>query len=188
LKLTVSRYLIVINAIKNNFLPLICGRLIITEEHFHSILDCNTLFMIITEASPKDQDNIIALLRSQQLPSEDLPEGLPDFYVAHHDDKVTGIIGMELYGASALLRSMVVHPAYRNRRIAEDLVKLLEQKAISKGIGSIYLLTETAENYFKKKGYEKVTRQDVPAALFASTEFSHVCPASATVMKKQLPG
>jgi amino-acid N-acetyltransferase len=171
LKLTVSRYLIVINAIKNNFLPLICGRLIITEEHFHSILDCNTLFMIITEAS-----------------SEDLPEGLPDFYVAHHDDKVTGIIGMELYGASALLRSMVVHPAYRNRRIAEDLVKLLEQKAISKGIGSIYLLTETAENYFKKKGYEKVTRQDVPAALFASTEFSHVCPASATVMKKQLPG
>jgi amino-acid N-acetyltransferase len=93
---------------------------------------------------------------------------------------------MELYGESALLRSMVVHPAYRNRHIAGDLVKLLEQKAISQGITAIYLLTETAENYFTKKGYEKISRKVVPAELLASTEFSHVCPASATVMRKQL--
>jgi amino-acid N-acetyltransferase len=144
--------------------------------------------MDITEAIPKDEERIRALLRSQQLPSEDLPEGLPNFYVAHYDDEVAGIIGMQLYGAYALLRSMVVHPAYRNRRIAEDLVKLLEQKAFALGISFIYLLTETAESYFKKKGYERVTRQEVPAELLASSEFSHVCPISAMVMRKQLIG
>ena len=142
--------------------------------------------MNILEASASQRDAIIVLLQSQNLPSEDLPPTLQDFYVAVEDDQVIGLIGMERYGAFALLRSMVVHPDYRNRHIAQELVQLLEEKAAASGIQAMYLLTETAEHYFDRKGYTKISREDVPAGVQTSSEFSHVCPASATVMKKNL--
>ena len=142
--------------------------------------------MNILEASASQRDAIIVLLQSQNLPSEDLPPTLQDFYVAVEDDQVIGLIGMERYGAFALLRSMVVHPDYRNRHIAEKLVQLLEEKAAASGIQALYLLTETAEPYFNRKGYTKISREEVPAEVRVSSEFSHVCPVSAAVMKKNL--
>lgn len=142
--------------------------------------------MHILEASASQRNAIVQLLQSQNLPTEDLPPTLQDFYVAVEDDKVVGLIGMERYGAFGLLRSMVVHPDYRNRHIAEKLVQLLEEKAATSGIQAMYLLTETAEQYFNRKGYAKLGREEVPAEVQVSSEFSHVCPVSATVMKKSL--
>lgn len=66
------------------------------------------------------------------------------------------------------------------------LLQLLEQTATNSGVTTMYLLTETAEKYFNKKNYQVITRNEVPQALFQSSEFSHVCPVSATVMKKDL--
>lgn len=142
--------------------------------------------MNITEASPLQRDAVVTLLQSQGLPTEDLPSTLQDFYVAVEDETVVGLIGMERYGPFGLLRSMVVHPGYRNRQIAERLVQWLEEKATASGIQQIYLLTETAEVYFGRKGYTTVHRDVVPAEVKASSEFSHVCPVSATVMEKHL--
>ena len=140
--------------------------------------------MNILEASFQQRDAITTLLQSQGLPTEDLPQALPDFYVAVEEEKVIGLIGMERYSRFGLLRSMVVHPDYRNRQIAEKLVQLLEEKAGTSGIQYMYLLTETAEKYFERKGYSTIGREEVPAEIKTSSEFSHVCPASATVMKK----
>lgn len=142
--------------------------------------------MQIVKATQQTRDEIKSLLRSQNLPSEDLPDILTDFYAAVDGAKMIGLIGMERYGAYALLRSMVVHPEYRNKRIAEALISRLETEAKSTGIAEMYLLTETADKYFSKKGYTIITRDIVPKELQGSSEFSHVCPASAIVMKKQL--
>ncbi|MDQ3276744.1 MAG: arsenic resistance N-acetyltransferase ArsN2 [Bacteroidota bacterium] len=141
--------------------------------------------MNIREASIEQRAAIIALLQSQGLPTRDLPLSLQDFYVAQEEEKLVGLIGMERYGQFGLLRSMVVHPDYRNRHIAERLVQMLEEKGAASGLLAMYLLTETAENYFTRKGYTKVDRDAVPASVKASSEFSHVCPVSATVMKKE---
>jgi amino-acid N-acetyltransferase len=142
--------------------------------------------MHITEASPPMRTEIIALLQSQQLPVEDLPSRLSDFFVAQEDGKLIGLIGMEQYGEYGLLRSMVVHPDFRNKQIAADLVQTLEQRATAAGIKALYLLTETAAGYFSKKEFSTIQREEVPAVVKASSEFSHVCPVSATVMVKQL--
>ena len=142
--------------------------------------------MHITEATPPMRAEIIALLQSQQLPVEDLPSQLSDFFVAQEDGKVIGLIGMEQYGEYGLLRSMVVHPDFRNQQIAAALVDTLEQRATATGIKALYLLTETAAAYFSKKGFSTVQRDVVPDAVKVSTEFSHVCPVSATVMVKQI--
>ena len=141
--------------------------------------------MHITEATPPMRAEMIALLQSQQLPVEDLPSQLSDFFVAQEDGKLIGLIGMEQYGEYGLLRSMVVHPDFRNQQIAAALVKTLEQRATAAGIKALYLLTETAAIYFSKKGFSTVQRETVPDAIKVSSEFSHVCPVSATVMAKQ---
>jgi amino-acid N-acetyltransferase len=142
--------------------------------------------MLIQKATEQDRAAIIGLLQSQKLPTEDLPAVLDDFFTATENDNLVGLIGLERYGADGLLRSMVVHPDYRNRQIAERLVQQLEETAKASSISAIYLLTETAEKYFSKKGYDIVPHSEVPPLVMQSSEFSHVCPASATVMKKAL--
>ena len=47
-------------------------------------------------------------------------------------------------------------------------------------------LTTTAERFFPRFGFERITRDDVPASVQASIEFREACPASATVMRRWL--
>lgn len=142
--------------------------------------------MQIVKATEQSRVEIICLLQSQNLPSQDLPADLSDFYVALEEEKVIGLIGLERYDQYGLLRSMVVHPDHRNKQLAGTLVTMLEKDAHALGIKTLYLLTETADKYFSKKGYQTITRNEVPDVLKQSSEFSHVCPVSATVMKKKL--
>lgn len=142
--------------------------------------------IFITKASDNHRPMVIALLQAEKLPVEDLPASLDNFFVALNEDKVIGAIGLEQYGNYALLRSMVVHAAHRNKHIASSLVEQLEHYGNTLGISDMYLLTETAPAYFEQKGYQKIKREEVPAALQSSSEFSHVCPVSAIVMKKEL--
>jgi amino-acid N-acetyltransferase len=142
--------------------------------------------MRIIKATEQSRNEIINLLKSNNLPAGDLPKELDEFYTAMDGQRIVGLIGMERYSHYGLLRSMVVHPDYRNKQIAKKLVQLLEQKAASSGIITMYLLTETAEKYFSRNNYQLITRKEVPEPLFRSSEFSHVCPVSATVMKKEL--
>jgi arsenate reductase (thioredoxin) len=85
-----------------------------------------------------------------------------------------------------LLRSMITNPAYRNKGIAGKLVRQLFQYAQSLKLTEIYLLTETAEKYFANKGFTSVLRDNVPEAIKQSQEFSHTCPSTAIVMKKEI--
>jgi len=143
--------------------------------------------MQITKATAQSRNEITDLLQSQQLPTDDLPSVLTDFYTVVDNGKVVGLIGMKRYNSYGLLRSMVVHPDYRNKQIAATLVKMLEEEATSSGITAMYLLTETADKYFSNKGYITITRDEVPDEVKGSSKFSHVCPVSAVVMRKALP-
>ncbi len=140
----------------------------------------------IIKADQHHRPAIINLLLSAQLPVDDVPESIASFFVAVQEDKVVAAIGMERYGDGGLLRSLVVDKAYRNLQLASQLIKRLEDAAGTSAISNMYLLTETAPDYFEKKGYQKIKRAEVPTALQASSAFSHVCPVSAIVMKKAL--
>lgn len=139
----------------------------------------------ISKATTNQRQRIIQLLQAEKLPVDDLPASLDNFFVAMDNEKVIGTIGLELYGDCGLLRSMVVDKEHRNKNIASGLVQQLETHAKANSINCMYLLTETAVQYFEKKGYHKINRDEVPENLKASSEFSHVCPMSAIVMKKQ---
>jgi len=143
--------------------------------------------MVITKAGPLDREQISALLDSEKLPKDDLPASLDHFFVVRVNDNVVASIGLEPYEDFALLRSMVVNKDFRNRNLAGELNDSLEQHARDIGVRQIFLLTETAERYFLKKGYSIISREEVPGTVRASTEFSLVCPVSAVVMRKNIP-
>ncbi|WP_426671433.1 arsenic resistance N-acetyltransferase ArsN2 [Mucilaginibacter sp. McL0603] len=141
--------------------------------------------MEIKEATNYRQ-SITSLLSSEKLPVDDLPASLDNFIVAIQNYDVIGAAGLEVYGDYGLLRSLAVSPALRGQGIANELLQQIETLAGSKGLKSIFLLTETAPEYFDRKNYTKITRADVPAEVQQSSEFSYACPQTAIVMKKTL--
>ncbi|MFN5476834.1 MAG: arsenic resistance N-acetyltransferase ArsN2 [Sphingobacteriales bacterium] len=142
--------------------------------------------MIIQEAIATHRGPILELLAENKLPSEDIGVTLEHFWVALENEQVVGAIGLEIYGQYGLLRSMVVSTASRGQGIASMLVGYLEDEAGKMGIDEIYLLTETAPDYFLRHGYMETRREEVPEPLKVSTEFSHVCPASARIFSKTI--
>ncbi|MES2060572.1 MAG: arsenic resistance N-acetyltransferase ArsN2 [Bacteroidota bacterium] len=141
--------------------------------------------MIIDQASPY-KEKVIELLAAEKLPVADLPQTLDNFIVAIQDGNVVGVGGVEVYGLYGLLRSLAVRPDHRSTGIAGKLLARLDNVSKKNGLSVLYLLTETAPAYFERKNYTKITRDDVPAEVQRSSEFSHVCPVSAIVMKKEL--
>ncbi|QEM06104.1 GNAT family N-acetyltransferase [Mucilaginibacter rubeus] len=141
--------------------------------------------MIIDKAQPY-KEKMIELLAAEKLPVADLPEKLDNFIVAIQDGIVVGVAGVEVYGNNGLLRSLAVHPEHRGAGIAGKLLARLNSISKKNSLTALYLLTETAPAYFERKKYSKITREEVPVEVQQSSEFSHVCPVSAIVMKKEL--
>ncbi|MBD1387428.1 GNAT family N-acetyltransferase [Mucilaginibacter rigui] len=132
------------------------------------------------------RDEVIELLAAQELPTVDLPGLLNNFFVAIDNNAITGVVGLEIYGNYGLLRSLAVNSSLKNKGIGAALLKRIETLATEKGLGAIYLLTETAKDYFEYKGYEHIARMDIPEEVKAASEFTHVCPDTAVAMQKSL--
>lgn len=129
---------------------------------------------------------VVALLEAENLPTGDLPEDLDNFLAILDENKVIGSVGVEIYGDYGLVRSLAVNKSFRNKGVADELLRRIEAVATEKNLMNIYLLTETAPEYFKRKGYEQIERIAIPTEVQQSSEFSHVCPVSAIAMKKDL--
>jgi len=129
---------------------------------------------------------IKALLTSLKLPAGDLPDNLENFLVAMEGNELIGVAGLEIYGDYGLVRSVAVKNEYRSQGIASSLLNAIEKSAKAKGLMELILLTETAPDYFVKKGFAQINRIDIASEVQQSSEFSHVCPQSAIAMKKSI--
>ena len=129
----------------------------------------------------------VALLQSQGLPVSDITEKhLEHFFYIGSDDSPTGLVGLEVYGTDALLRSLVVAESVRGEGLGSALIEHAEQYAASRYVRSIYLLTTTAEAFFKRLGYERIERSQAPPSIGRTREFTSLCPASSAFIMKPL--
>ena len=144
--------------------------------------------MEIRPATPGDRGAVKALLEAAGLPSADLDERLiRRFLVGEREGRVVGTVAYEPAGANnGLLRSLVVAPDWQGRGVGERLVAEIEAVARSQGVRTLYLLTETAEGFFDRLGYIATDRQQAPAEVRATSEFTELCPAGAACMRKDL--
>jgi amino-acid N-acetyltransferase len=138
----------------------------------------------IERAKPADRARIEALLVAADLPLLGLDLALPTAVVARDGGAIVGCAAVEPYGAAGLLRSVAVTEALRGTGLGRKLVAEAEVVAADSGVETLFLLTETAADWFPRLGYSASTRGDVPAALAASPEFTEACPDGAAVFRK----
>jgi amino-acid N-acetyltransferase len=142
--------------------------------------------LVYHAAALEDLAALRDLLRGCDLPFEDIADHLPHFILAKDGAQLVASIGLEALGDAGLLRSLAVSPQHRRQNIAGTLCSQLERQALGLGIESLYLLTLTAEEFFRKRGFATIERHLAPAAIQNTEEFKSICPASSVCMKKEL--
>ena len=134
-----------------------------------------------------EESHVKRLLQECGLPVSDITSThLEHFFACGDRSGLFGVVGLELYGDAALLRSLAVSPKHRNTGLGKQLVALAEQYALAQGVRAIYLLTTTADKFFTRLGYSSMSRSQAPSAIQGTVEFSHLCPSSSVFMVKQL--
>lgn len=142
---------------------------------------------MISQAERDALPEVVALLQESSLPVAGVAENFPSFLVARaKDGRLTGCIGLEVYGDVGLLRSLAVASSERGSGLGTKLVSGLFDLARSKGVETLYLLTTTAEGYFPRFGFERLSREEADPKLEASAELRGACPASAILMRRTL--
>lgn len=121
------------------------------------------------------------------LPADDLDSlNFDHFFGCSNGKSVKGVIGLEVFGTDGLLRSLAVASDARSEGLGTALLEKLEEHAHSVAVTQLYLLTETAEKYFRRKGFKTISREMASENIKSTKQFNELCPASAVLMAKPL--
>ncbi len=146
----------------------------------------NTQNIKILEAREEDLPAIKALLESVNLPLQGVEDHWDNFILLKKENVLRGTVGLEIYNDKALLRSLAVAGAHQGQGFGQKLYFTIIEKAREHGIREIYLLTETAEKFFAKQGFEKISRDSADVKVKESIEFRSACPETASCMRLKL--
>src|SRR5579864_2159762 len=119
----------------------------------------------VTGAKAEDLAAIKELLIGNELPVAGVDDHWKTFVVARDGERIVGCGGSEAYSAAALIRSVAVAAEYRSRGVGRQLVRQLLDRLASRGIREFYLLTTGAQEYFKRRGFSKCDRDEIPPQL-----------------------
>ena len=126
-----------------------------------------------------------AALREAALPTDDLDVSDGRYFRFDKNDVLVGFGGFEPYGPDALLRSVVVVPQLRGTGIGRAIAGALLSEMRLAGIRDAYLLTTTAEGFFKRLGFAEIERKHAPARILATPQAATIC-SSAPLLSKRL--
>ena len=96
-------------------------------------------------------------------------------------------MGVEIYGTAGLLRSVAVDIPHRGLGLGIQLTETALDLAKQRGVKTLYLLSETAADFFLRFGFTRITRADVEPAVKGSAEFTGACADTAVVLRLELP-
>ncbi len=153
------------------------------------MLSLNFFYMDLTYKLIDDEKSFEAfreLLRASDLRADDLNFS-KDLLVGYFEgDALVGTGGLEVYGSYGLLRSLSVKFGIRGKSVGTNITEYLIDEAKNKKLKAIYLLTEKASGFFQKRGFTAVDREQVPAELKVSSEFTKPGPDGAVAMMLDL--
>jgi N-acetylglutamate synthase-like GNAT family acetyltransferase len=135
----------------------------------------------------KALEDVRARLLSEGLPVHNLGATPVSFFEAHTQTGATvGWGGLERYDNQAILRSVVVNSVLRGLGTGRVMVEALVAEARQQGLSQLWLLSQSAEGFFAKLGFETVARDTAPFAILSSEEFRELADADAACMTKLL--
>jgi amino-acid N-acetyltransferase len=141
---------------------------------------------VIEPLEPGELPAVLALLQRAGLPPDGLEGHQERLLVARWEGRPVGCAGLELYGASALLRSVAVEADWRGRGLGIELTRAALELARRRDVRRVYLLTETAGEFFPRFGFRSIERAAAPPEVQRSVEFMCVCPETAEAMLLEL--
>ncbi len=129
-----------------------------------------------------DLPRLQRLLSDNSLPADDCAADGNEFYGIFDRHRLVAAGGLETAGNYRLLRSLVVASEYRGQGLGRRVYDFLLTRARDSGCIAVYLLTETAADYFTRLGFVAVARAAVPAEIAATRQFADLCPDSAVCL------
>ncbi len=140
-------------------------------------------------AQPTDLPEILALLNESDLPEAGLRCSPGILILTARDvDRLIGCAALEVYGEHALLRSVAVAADRRGEGLGDRIVEAALELAGRLRIVEVYLLTDTAEHFFARHGFQPFDRSRVPSAVAGSPGFTACRCADATCMAEETGG
>ena len=137
---------------------------------------------------PEELAAVIGLLQRCGLPTGDVHADLLRHFIGARQGAVlAGTIAVQPLDAIGLLRSLAVAPEARGHGIGARLCLEAESLARAGGLRTLYLLTSDASRFFEARGYVSCAREAVPEEVRQTEQFRSLCPASAAVMRKDMP-
>ena len=142
----------------------------------------------LRSARPSDLAPVLALLVERTLASNHIEQQFGSQYAVAETPagELIGVAGVECYAGDGLFRSVAVSQRLAGRGIGEALTRNRLSWARREGLRSVYLLTETAAEYWPRFGFVRVERASAPEAILGSPEWAGGCPASAVAMRLDL--
>ena len=125
-------------------------------------------------ARAEDLAAISQLISSETLPAVDVAEWLSGFWVLEEAGTLLGCAGIERYGDSALLRSVVVAATLRGSGEGVRMTERALAFARDDGARRCYLFTMTASEFFSRFGFERCQLADFELAAQASWQWQAI--------------
>ncbi|MCA9674903.1 MAG: UDP-N-acetylmuramate:L-alanyl-gamma-D-glutamyl-meso-diaminopimelate ligase [Myxococcales bacterium] len=111
----------------------------------------------------------------------------PSYFCLRNESGLAGVVALEVHGEEAILRSLAVAPDWRGAGYGWLLADTAINHARHRGVRRIYLLTETASDFFAAKhGFRVVDRTTVSPAVAASDAFQGSTASSFVAMRLDL--
>lgn len=131
----------------------------------------------VQPAGAADVSKVKRLLERVQLPVVGVPDELAELWVLKDGQgEVMGCVALEIYGDTALLRSLAVHPERRGEGLGWMLAEMAQLRVRQRGLLRICLLTEHATDFFAEKfGFRPVPRETLPPEVQSSSEYQRFC-------------
>ena len=141
----------------------------------------------IRPARPEDMARVREVVEVAGLKAKDLgDERAVDVLVVLEEGRIVGGVTVEIFDDAAVLKLLAVMPEKRGHGLGWMLADHAVARARDKGARRLYLLTETASDFFAEKfGFRAVDRATIDAAVAASPTFRETA-RSAVAMRLDL--
>jgi UDP-N-acetylmuramate: L-alanyl-gamma-D-glutamyl-meso-diaminopimelate ligase len=139
---------------------------------------------------PAHREDMAAVRRmltvtSLEEPARDEQHG--SFFVLRNEDGTVGCVSLEVLGDDAILRALAVDSKFRGAGYGWMLADMAVSQARWRGVRRIYLLTDTASDFFAAKfGFRVVDRSTLSKQVAASETFTQPAGAQQVAMRLDL--
>ena len=125
-------------------------------------------------------------MNAHKLCFNDLESQGVELFSVTKDNKPVGYFGYEVFGENALFRSFIVVPEEQGKNYGVHIWNMAKEQLKERKVKHVYLLTNSATEFFMKVGYKSFERTKVPDAIAQTSEFTTFCPTDSVCMRYEL--